>query len=341
MTAATVRVIEPGLLTTIQDARGRPGLGRFGVPPGGALDQAAAALANRLVGNRVDAAVLELTLAGPVLEWVDGVHLALTGADLGATAAGIARPPGHAHRLAAGTVMRFTDRRSGVRAYLAVEGGFDIPAVLGSVATDRRSGFGGLDGRPLRAGDVLEFGGGGFAGQRGENETGQRGPGGQSDPGRPLMSAILPSDDPEAPIRMIATPSSLRWFDDVATARFCETTWTVAPESDRNGIRLTGTAVDLDVTRGGIPSLGIPLGAIQVPPSGQPIVTLADGPVTGGYPVIGVVARHDHGRLAQAAPGTTLRFVAISVEAARRLTSPDDQPRLVVDDGDLAAGWAR
>jgi biotin-dependent carboxylase-like uncharacterized protein len=323
MRAATVRVVEPGLLTTIQDARGRPGLGRFGIPPGGALDPPAAALANRLVGNPAEAAVLEMTLQGPVLEWTDDVHLALTGADLGATAAGIARPPGHAYRLAAGTVMRFTGRRSGARAYLAVEGGFDVPAVLGSVSTDRRSGFGGLDGRPLLAGDVLRF------------------RGGQRDLDRPLMSAILPINDPEAPIRVIATPSSLGWFDGAAIARFCDATWAVAPESDRNGIRLIGAPIDLGGPQGGIPSLGIPVGAIQVPPSGEPIVTLADGPVTGGYPVIGVVARHDHGRLAQAAPGTTLRFVTINVAAARRLTSPAHEPRLVVDDGDLAAGWAR
>jgi biotin-dependent carboxylase-like uncharacterized protein len=323
MSAASVRVIEPGLLTTIQDARGRPGLGRFGIPPGGAIDPAAAALANRLVGNPDRAAVLEMTLQGPALECVDGVHLALAGADLGATAADIARRPGHAYRLAAGTILRFSARRSGARAYLAVEGGFDVPAVLGSVSTDRRSGFGGMDGRPLQAGDVLRFGGG------------------ESGHGGPLWSAIGPNDDPEAPIRMIATPQSLGWFDGGTTKRFCETTWTVAPDSDRNGIRLTGATLDLGRRQSGIPSLGIPVGAVQVPPSGQPIVTLADGPVTGGYPVIAVVARRDHGRLAQAAPGTTVRFVEISVEAARRLADPADEPRIVLDDGDLAAGWAR
>jgi antagonist of KipI len=331
MTTATVRVIEPGLLTTIQDARGRPGLGRFGIPPGGALDRTAAALANRLVGNGADAAVLEMTLQGPVLEWVGGAHLALTGADLGATAAGIARPPGHAYRLGSGTTLQFTGRRVGARAYLAVQGGFDVPEVLGSVSTDRRSGFGGLDGRPLRAGDVLRFGGSQDRGDR-VDEGSQVGA---------LFSAVLPMDAADAAVRVVVPPSSLGWFDDDAAASFCEATWTVAPDSDRNGIRLTGATLARGGPHAGIPSLGIPVGAIQVPPSGDPIVTLADGPVTGGYPVIGVVARRDHGRLAQAAPGTTLRFVAISVEAARRLANPDHEPRLVVDDGDLAAGWAR
>jgi biotin-dependent carboxylase-like uncharacterized protein len=319
-----VRVIEPGLLTTIQDARGRPGLGRYGIPPGGALDAAAARLANRLVGNGGNEPVLEVTLRGPVLDWTGGAHIGLAGGDLGAVSAGLRLPPGHSYRLSAGATLRFDGARTGAPAYLAVEGGFEIAAVLGSTATDRRSGFGGLDGRALRAGDVLQF----AAAQTGEL--------------RSLGSAHRPPDDPLL-LRLIPTPSGLGWFAPSSIERLCATTWSVARDSDRNGLRLTGARLETSAT--GIPSLGVPVGSVQVPPSGEPIVTLVDGPVTGGYPVIGVVPCLDHGALAQAAPGARLRFRKISVAAARRLSAATavehDPDRIDLDDGEFAAGWAR
>ena len=159
MAVGEVRVLEPGLLTTIQDASGRPGLGRFGIPPGGAMDARAARLANRLVGDGGEEAVLEMTLQGPTLEWMTGAHVGLAGADLGAATEGRHLAPGHSYRLGPGAVLSFGVARSGARAYLAVQGGFEAATVLGSVSTDRRSGFGGLDGRALRAGDVLRFAG--------------------------------------------------------------------------------------------------------------------------------------------------------------------------------------
>jgi biotin-dependent carboxylase-like uncharacterized protein len=320
MATGEVRVIEPGLLTTIQDASGRPGLGRFGVPPGGAMDAAAARLANRLVGNRGTEAVLEITLQGPTLEWTTGAHIGLAGGDLGAMTNGLTLSPGHSHRVRPGAEVTFAGARTGARTYVAVEGGFSVEPILGSTSTDHRSGFGGFHGRPLRAGDTVPF----AAGEA-----------------RPLRSVVGVERDMEQPIRVIANPAAaFGWFAPSAIRRFCEVAWTVAAESDRNGIRLTSGAPVRALTTG-IPSLPVPVGTVQVPPDGMPIIKMVDGPVTGGYPILGVVPRLDHGRLAQASPGATLRFRRISAPAARRLSAAEDLGHIVLDEGDFAAGWAR
>lgn len=325
MGTGEVRVLEPGLLTTIQDAGGRSGLGRFGIPRGGAMDAGAARLANRLVGNDGNAAVLEVTLQGPSLVWTTAAHIGLAGADLGATTEGRSLVPGHSYRLAPGGMVAFERTRSeradsGVRAYLAVEGGFAVDAVLGSTSTDYRSGFGGIDGRPLRAGDILRFA---------AKQTG------------PLRSAVEGRQDANAAIAFIPSPASLGWFAPATVRAFCGSAWTVAPDSDRGGIRLTGRT-RLPSPTAGTRSLAVPVGAVQVPPNGAPIVKMVDGPVTGGYPVIGVVPRFDLARLAQATPGAELRFRRISIAAARaRAREIDDLERVELDEGDFAAAWAR
>ena len=319
MVTGEVRVLEAGLLTTIQDASGRPGLGRFGIPPGGAMDAPAARLANHLVGNDGDEAVLEVTLHGPTLDWTTGAHVGLAGADLGAATDGRLLPSGHSYRLRPGAVLSFGAARSGARTYLAVEGGFSVAPLLGSRSTDRRSGFGGLDGRPLQAGDVLTF---------------------APSQDRPLRSAVgvLPRGD--QPLSFIAAGTSSGWFASAMARGFCSTGWQVATDSDRNGIRLTGGPT-LVASTAGIASLAVPVGAVQVPPSGEPIIKMVDGPVTGGYPVLGVIARIDHAKLAQAAPGATLRFRRVSVAEVRRRARIEIEARVELDEGDLAASWAR
>ena len=320
MPTGQVRVLEPGLLTTIQDASGRPGLGRYGIPPGGAMDVRAARLANCLVGGGGEEAVLELTLQGPRLEWLSGAHIGLAGADLGAMSDGRHLAPGHSYRVGPGAALDFGVAQGGARAYLAVQGGFEAAIVLGSVSTDRRSGFGGLDGRALRAGDVLRFAG---------SQDG------------PLRSAVRPAVDGDERIAFIPTEGSLRSLSPAAVRTFCATEWRVAPDSDRSGIRLTGDA-PLPASMASIPSLPVPVGAVQVPPGGQPIIKMVDGPVTGGYPVLGVIPSVAHSRLAQMAPGATLRFRRISVAAARRLTRSVGVSELIeLDEGDIAASWAR
>ena len=216
-------------------------------------------------------------------------------------------------------MLSYQAARSGVRAYVAVEGGFAVEPVLGSRSTDHRSGFGGFDGRPLRRGDVLRFTG---------NQDG------------PLRSVVRAGPSADQALSFIATASSLGWFAPSVVRAFCATDWRVAADSDRSGIRLTGGP--LVTAAADIPSLAVPVGAVQLPPGGEPIIKMVDGPVTGGYPVLGVIARVDHARLAQAAPGSTLRFRRISVaEARRRAATIDAQERIELDAGDLAAGWAR
>jgi biotin-dependent carboxylase-like uncharacterized protein len=261
-----------------------------------------------------------MTLHGATLEWTTGAHFGLAGADLGANSDGRHLAPGHSYRLGPGAVLSFGAARSGARAYVAVEGGFEALAVLGSASTDRRSGFGGLDGRPLRAGDVLRFAGT------------QHGP---------LRSAVRPMVDGDERLAFIPTAGSLRWSSAATVRTFCGIDWRVAPDSDRNGIRLTG-GEPLPASTASIPSVPIPVGAVQLPPSGEPIVRMVDGPVTGGYPVLGVIPSFDHGRLAQATPGATLRFRQISVTAVRELARTIGLAEHVeLDEGDLAAGWAR
>ena len=332
MSASTVEVtvVEGGLLTTIQDVRGRPGLGRYGVPPGGAIDAEAARLAGRLVGNEADAPVLEITLQGPTLVFTAAAHVGLAGADLGAQADHQRLRPDASYRLSAGATLRFTGPPSGAkgaRAYLAVEGGFVVPSVLGSASTDRRSGFGGGVGRELRAGDALSVAGTASGALR---ALVRAHPGPPVDPGIPVE------------IRVVATPIDLGWAGRGGLRELVAPTWNVSPASDRNGLRLTGGRI-ADVT-GRVASVGVPVGAVQVPPSGEPIVTLADGPVTGGYPIVGVVPRLDHGRLAQLAPGATVRFRPITVEAARALAvavaDAATRDRIELDPGDVGAGWA-
>jgi allophanate hydrolase subunit 2 len=194
-----------------------------------------------------------------------------------------------------------------------------VEPVLGSASTDHRSGFGGFDGQPLRAGDLLRF-----VGDRGD----------------PLRSVVGSRPDLNERVPLIATSATFGWFAPTAVRVFCAAAWTVAADSDRTGIRLAGGS-PVASSMSGIPSVALPVGAVQVPPGGEPIIKMVDGPVTGGYPVLGVIPRTHLARLAQAAPGTILRFRSISVAAARRLApSADDNPRIELDDGDFAAGWA-
>ena len=276
-----IDVLEGGLLTTVQDPFGRPGWRRYGVQAAGALDPEAAAAANRLAGNPATAALLEITVLGPTLRLASPARVGLAGADLGAVIDGRALAPGGS---AVGSQIHFSERRSGARAYLAVAGGIAVPAVLGSRATDLRSGFGGFEGRELRPGDRLPIG----LGVDAEPTS------------RPSASGQV------GPIRVLPGPHPDR-FAPGALERLCETDWTASSRADRMGYRLEGRPIERQ-EMSELPSMGLPLGAVQVPPDGGPIVMLADRPVTGGYPVIACVARADIGRFAQLLPGDPLRL---------------------------------
>jgi KipI family sensor histidine kinase inhibitor len=293
-----VEVLEPGVLTTVQDA-GRPGHRRAGVGGAGPMDAPAHAAANRAAGNREDAAGLECTVAGPSVAFLAPQRFAVAGADLGAV---LERPDlgawpvplGESVLARPGNVLRFTGRRSGCRTYVAFCGGIDVPAVLGSRATDLPSGFGGGAGRALAAGDRLAV-----SAARDEGE-------GPRDSRRAPHAA-------SSTVHVVLGPQADR-FDAEAVARFLGGPWRLGTASDRVGCRLEGEPLR---HRGGadILSDGMVPGSVQVPPDGRPIVMMADGPTTGGYPKIATVVTADLPLLAQLVPGEgEVRFEAVRIE---------------------------
>ena len=296
--AGTIEVLAPGLLTTVQDVRGRPGLGRYGVAVGGALDPWSAATANLLVGNTPDQPVLEMTLVGPTLRLTVDTAVGLCGADLGATLDGYPAEPGWSRFARPGATLPFGERRRGARAYLAVAGGLDLPLVLGSPAADLRAGFSHLAGRALRAGDTVPI---------------AQVPDVISRCGRYTSAATR--DDPRQAVRVVPGPHVDR-FAPGAFEQFCRATWHIADQADRMGYRLRGPLL-AHTAAAEVASLGLPVGAVQVPGDGQPILLLADHQPTGGYPVLACVIRADLGVLAQRAPGDEVRFTPVSLAEAR------------------------
>jgi KipI family sensor histidine kinase inhibitor len=302
--APSIEVLDGGLLTTVQDG-GRHGHRRLGVPTSGTLDRRASAAANRALGNPPTCAVLECTAVGPTLRFLATTRFAVAGADLGAVLeradlGSWAVPSERAVVARAGNVLSMGQRRGGLRACIAVSGGFDVPAVLGSRATDLVAGFGGLEGRALRGGDVLSVSGG-------RPET--------------LDSVDAPRlSGGAAPIllRVVAGPQD-DMFTEEARERLESEAYEVGPLSDRTGCRLQGRPLTHRGT-GEILTDGMVPGCIQVPPDGQPIVMLADGPTTGGYPKIATVVSSDLDLLAQLGPGDGIRFRVITVEEAQRAT---------------------
>lgn len=276
--ALTVRSAGP--LTTVQD-RGRPGLAHLGVPRAGPLDDVAAGLANRLVGNRSGAALLEVTLGGLAVRAGAGRWVAVTGAAGPVTVDDAPAAHGQAVWLAEGAELRVGAPAAGVRSYLAVAGGIDVEPVLGSRATDTLAWVGPPQ---VADGDELPVG----------------------EPTRRPRPHDTPRPPAPGPLRVAAGPRT-GWFADGALAALCAGSYTVAAESNRIGLRLEGPP--LERTRAGeLPSEGMVLGAVQVPPSGTPVVFLADHPPTGGYPVVGVVRREDLWQCGQLRPGDEVRF---------------------------------
>jgi KipI family sensor histidine kinase inhibitor len=293
-------VLAPGLLTTVQDL-GRYGYARYGVPNAGAMDTFAARAANRLVGNPDEAAVLEITLRGPAIRFRASRLFAVTGADLSPRLDGRDTPGWTACWAAAGATLKFGQRRTGLRAYLAVAGGLSVQPVLGSASTYLRGDFGGHDGRALRAGDLLRLG------PTRDLACGLV--------GRTLATARLPPYGRAPTVRVVLGPHADR-FPKAARETLLGARYTVGPASDRMGYRLQGPALARHEPAD-ILSQGMPLGGIQVPGDGLPIVLLADHQTTGGYPIVATVIRADLPLLAQLAPGDSVHFGQVSADAAR------------------------
>lgn len=309
-----MKIIDPGLMTTVQD-RGRFGYQKDGVTPGGAMDGMGLAVANALVGNDDSAAVLEMTMAGPSIEFQQDELIAVCGADLSAEMANIRLPTWRAIYVRSASILSFGEARWGCRAYLAVAGGIAVPAVMGSRSTNPRAGIGGLDGRALRAGDEIP--------------TRPRGPG---DPivskaaagGGPMPFALSERfvDRAEA-ASLYGTSESVRvlpgpqfeLFDERDRRLFFDQAFEVSPRSDRMGYRLSGPVLDSS-RRAELVSSAVVMGTVQVPGGGEPILLMADRQTTGGYPTIAQVTAADLPMVAQLKPGDEIHFEMVTLDQA-------------------------
>lgn len=310
----TIGIEQPGLFTTVQDL-GRPGLQHAGVTPGGAMDAFALRAANLLVGNPDSAAGLEITLTGPELVFHEAATIAITGADLGVTLEGRTPPPWRAVGVPRGARLRFGAARRGCRAYVAIAGGIDVPAVLGGRGTHVRAAFGGLAGRALERGDVLPVGTRSPLAERiartllATDRDVRIAPWG--------LGHSLVASRAAGLVRMIPGPDFPQLGKESLDA-LREEPFTLASNSDRMGLRFEGRALHLARHEEQL-SAPVAFGTIQLPPDGHPIVLMADRQTTGGYPRLGEVVTVDLGVLAQARPGDEVRFQDISLTDAQRL----------------------
>jgi biotin-dependent carboxylase-like uncharacterized protein len=296
-------VLEPGILTTVQDY-GRWGLQNMGIPVSGAMDRQALALGNLLVGNREGTAALEITLSGPRLVFTTDTLVAVTGADVGLQVAGRDVPAWTAVLVRTGSFLSMAGCiAAGCRSWLCVAGGIDVPAVLNSRSTLLRAALGGFKGRSLRAGDSLHL--------RPLTPQARRLDGFSC----PL--ALRPSYAIDAPIPVLPGPQT-ESLTPVARQAFLDATWTVSNASDRMGCRLQGPPLELEGSADVISEVVLE-GAVEVTGAGLPIVMLADRQTTGGYVKPFVVATAALGQLAQRRPGDSVRFRMCSLDEAREM----------------------
>ena len=303
-------VLEPGILTTVQDL-GRYGYSQFGVPPSGALDPFSFTVGNLLVGNQEGEACLETMIMGLQLKALRELVIAITGGDLSPT---LNREPlemWRTHLLVEGDVIHFKKVRAGCRAYLAISGGFVVPKIMGSQSTYLSGKFGGLEGRALGRGDTLSS----PSIQSSLTKLGLRFP-----------SEWTPQWEKEVLLRVIPGPQD-HHFTQQGFQTFCSSPYLVTPQCDRMGVRLDGPKIERrsDVEES-IISEGLIAGAIQVPGDGKPIIILTEL-VTGGYTKLATVVSTDLSRVAQLKPGDRVRFTPVSIEEAHQLIR-EQQERL-------------
>ena len=289
MRPRVARVVSGGLLTTVQDG-GRWGYQRFGVAVAGPMDLVAHRLANLLVGNTAAAATLEATLRGPTLDFETATTFAVTGGEFEIRLSGGAIDSHVSHRAGAGDRLEVGGCRRGARAYIAVRGGFDVAPVLGSRATHVASRMGGVEGRPLRQGDRLPIG----QEKRSPVRAGER------------RDRIIPLPQNGARVRVIPGPHDRIGTGD-AVPQLVRGRYLVSARSDRMGYRLQGPPLEL--TAGStLISSALPMGGVQVPPQGEPILLMADHQTTGGYPRVATVISADLPIVGQLGPSAWIEF---------------------------------
>lgn len=297
-----IRVTSRGMQTTVQD-KGRTGFQRYGFSVSGAMDQTAFKLANLIVGNDLDEAVLEMTLLGSSFIFTEETVIAITGADCQPVLNGRAIDTYRAYVVNKGDEVKTGPMVEGIFSYIAFAGGLDIPKVMDSYSTSTRFSIGGFDGRALEEGDYLESKATDIsfkrmAGRRVQSLTESRSSG-------PVNIRVIPSSEQPA-------------LTNVIRDSFYTQKYTISSKSDRMGYRLEGKRIKMDEQISVI-SEGTVWGDIQIPPDGQPIILMADRQTTGGYPVIGTVCSVDRSKLVQCSPGTEIQFTKINEEEAQTL----------------------
>jgi antagonist of KipI len=294
-----------GLFTTVQDL-GREGFGPLGVSASGAADAISLRIGNRLAGNAEGAAALEMTLVGGTFVFERDATIAVTGADFGTLLDQMTVPIWSSAQVKAGQTLAVGASRSGARSYLCVAGGIAVEAFLGSASTHVLSGLGGFEGRALRKGDRLEIGAA------------------SSLPCKRILSPrALERLRPRKILRVTEGPQS-DWFGASAREMLCGSTFRVSEQSNRMGIRLEGPRVPIDARREMITE-GVSLGAIQVTPSGQPIILFVEQQTTGGYPKIANVISADLHSLGQLRPRDEVRFERIEMIEALALLREQEE----------------
>ncbi|WP_434620156.1 biotin-dependent carboxyltransferase family protein [Arthrobacter sp. A5] len=299
---------EPGLSTTVQD-RGRLGYYNVGIPQGGSMDQLSAEMANAVVGNTAEEAVLECTYLGPRFRTTDSAVVAITGAPVDVKVNGESREQWTRLELSAGDELSFGFLTAGTRFYIAVRGGIDVPVVLGSRSTYTLGSLGGFKGRKLQAGDVLHVGPGTAAGNQGLDGIGAE--------QRPTFAR-------EQSIRVVRGLYDHR-LTEAGMETLLSATWTLTPVADRTGLRYSGPVIEWRPREqpfgaGSDPSnivdAGYAVGSIQIPGGKEPIALHRDAVSGGGYAMVATVISADMDLLARSAPGTKTRFRVVTIEDA-------------------------
>ena len=294
-----IKVLNGGLFTTVQD-KGRFKYQKFGVPVSGVMDSFSYKIANLLVGNSSGEAVLEATMVGPEIEFLDDTVIAVTGGDLGFSINGETAPMWQAHPVMKGDKISFSDLYKGIRAYIAFFGGIDVPVVMESRSTYVKSGIGGYCGRALKTGDLLRI-------EDFERKL-------EEYPLKKVPEEHIPSYSEDIEIRVVMGPQN-DFFTEKGIEKLLNEFYTAGMECDRMGIRLDGEEIE-HKTGSDIISDAISFGSIQIPLSGKPIIMMADRQTVGGYTKIATVISADLPKLAQTKPGDRIKFKEVSLEEA-------------------------
>lgn len=302
-----IKIINPGLLTLVQDS-GRYGYQQFGVPVSGVMDSFAHRVGNILVDNNEEEAVLEITMLGPQIEFLEDEVIAITGGNLSPRINGSPVSMWESKYVSKGDRLTFGEMKNGCRSYIAFSGGINVPKVMKSKATYMKAQIGGFQGRKLKAGDILDIG----SCKNKINKIGERS----------FLRKYTPKYKGNNEIRVILGPQN-EYFTNKGINTFLNSEYIVTNESDRMGFRLEGDEIE-HVEGGDIISDGIAMGAIQIPGHGKPIIMMADRQTTGGYTKIANVISVDLWKVAQSKPGDKIKFKEIPIEKAHRLLAENE-----------------